>query len=936
MFRKPFVCVAAACVAWSVVALAQDEPPVFRAGVDVVTVPVRVLDSDGKPVEGLGAADFTIQVDGAPRKVASIEAVRAERTVTREAPVQQTRSYSSNATAPAAASRTILLIVDVGGFEMTQARLVADQIGELLEQLPPEDLVGLLTIPVGKPAVDPTADREKVRAALRTLMGGATPPTSRYQISPGEAIAIEEEGLERGASGGPRPVLDMVIERECFGEGRGSTCPKLVVEQALRQARFIRDNVRRSLRAFTDITKALPASPELKHLVLITGGLFHENGLQTYYRDAGANLAGKTATLSIMQIEGIAGSGESRLEPGGPDDRLLAGGLQLLAGATGADLLRLGTLTTRFQRFRRELDAYYLVAISAEPQDLDGKRHDLAISIARNNVTVQHPPVLLREASVAPTDPQERLAGVMQRPMLTRELPVAVQTTTMRGEDPARLHVIVVARVNQEDVAEAAVGLQVMDGQKIVTAQSGTLDPANRAAGVPAYVSSVLVPPGRYRLRVGVVDGQGRAGSVDHEFTADLPAAGPVLTSGLVVGQATAGPMRPALDLTQALPIAAVLELYTIDPSARRKPEVELTLASVEDPKTARRVKAKVEDTEVEGIQRAVATFDAKGLRPGEYLIRAEVKAGDAVTAIDRHVTLHAAEASGATAAAVPGDTAAAATPASEVPPIIRQASAYTEQYLHRLSEVILEESARQQLRQPYDMANRATGSLAVRRLESELLFVSLPPPAGPTAFRDVLAVDGRAVRDRDDRLQRLFVEEHPSAVQQATQIMAESARHNLGTAARILNVPTVPLFFLRAESLTRLRYELKGERTVDGRRLARVAFNNELPPTVLQTAGGDQIFAQGEFLIDPEDGAIWRAALSINIREGSRRSGRILLEGDTTVEFRPHEAWGFLVPASMKERYVLRSGEEFTAETQYTGYKRFGVRTEEKLAEPE
>jgi len=935
MFRKLFVCAAAACAAWPVVAPAQDEPPVFRAGVDVVTVPVRVLDSDGKPVEGLGAADFTVRVDDAPRKVASVEAVRTERTVTQEAPVQQTRSYSSNASAPAGgAARTVLLIVDVSGFEMTEARQVATQIGELLDQLPPEDLVGLVAIPVGTPAVDPTADREKVRAALRNLTGGATPPTSRYQISPGEAIAIQEEGLERGGAAGPRPVFDMVVERECFGEFRGSPCPQHVEREALVRARFIRDNVRLALRAFTNITNALPASPELKHLVLITGGLFHENGLETHYRDAGANLAGKTATLSIIQIEGLAGSAESRLEAGGPDDRLLTRGLQLLAGATGADLLRLGTLTTRFQRFSRELDAYYLVAISAEPQDLDGRRHQLEIAVAGRQVTVQHPPRLVRAASAVPPDPKERLAGVMQRLGVERGLPVAVQTTTMRGEDPTRLHVIVVARVNQEDAADAAVGLQVHDGQKIVTAQTGTLDPANRAAGVPAYVSSVLVPPGRYRLRVGVVDRQGRAGSVDHEFTADLPAAGPVLTSGLVVGQAAAGPMRPALDLTQALPIAAVLELYTIDPSARRKPEVELTLASVEDPNVSRRVKAKVEGTEVEGIQRAVATMDAKGLPPGEYLVRAEVKAGDAVTAVDRHVTLHAGEA--AAAAATPGETVPAATPAADVPPLVRRASDYVEQYLRTLSEVVMTESSRQHLRGGIDIGNRATGSLNVRRLDSELLFVSLPPPAGPTAFRDVLAVDGRPVRDRDDRLRRLFVEQHPSAVQQATQIMVEGARHNLGTAARILNVPTVPLIFLRSENLTRLRYELKGEREVDGRTFARVAFNNELPPTVLQTAGGEQIFAQGEFLIDPQDGSVRRADLSINIREGSRRSGRILLEGDTTVEFKPHDEWGFMVPASMKERYVLRGGEEFSAETSYTGYQRFGVATEEKVAEPE
>ena len=45
--------------------LAQE--PVFRAGVDLVTVDAIVVDSDGRPVTGLTADDFTITVEGKPR-----------------------------------------------------------------------------------------------------------------------------------------------------------------------------------------------------------------------------------------------------------------------------------------------------------------------------------------------------------------------------------------------------------------------------------------------------------------------------------------------------------------------------------------------------------------------------------------------------------------------------------------------------------------------------------------------------------------------------------------------------------------------------------------------------------------------------------------------------------------------------------------------------
>jgi hypothetical protein len=41
------------------------------------------------------------------------------------------------------------------------------------------------------------------------------------------------------------------------------------------------------------------------------------------------------------------------------------------------------------------------------------------------------------------------------------------------------------------------------------------------------------------------------------------------------------------------------------------------------------------------------------------------------------------------------------------------------------------------------------------------------------------------------------------------------------------------------------------------------------------------------------------------------------------------------LVPATMTERYVLRNGEEDDGRAEYSNFRRFQVRTDEKLAEP-
>ena len=52
--------------------LSQDvPPPVFRSGVDLVTVDVTVLDRAGTPLTTLTADDFSITVDGRPRRILS-------------------------------------------------------------------------------------------------------------------------------------------------------------------------------------------------------------------------------------------------------------------------------------------------------------------------------------------------------------------------------------------------------------------------------------------------------------------------------------------------------------------------------------------------------------------------------------------------------------------------------------------------------------------------------------------------------------------------------------------------------------------------------------------------------------------------------------------------------------------------------------------------
>jgi hypothetical protein len=55
---------------------ANQAPPTFPRGVDVVTVDVVVTDKAGNPVSGLTKDDFTVLDEGRPQPISSFESIR--------------------------------------------------------------------------------------------------------------------------------------------------------------------------------------------------------------------------------------------------------------------------------------------------------------------------------------------------------------------------------------------------------------------------------------------------------------------------------------------------------------------------------------------------------------------------------------------------------------------------------------------------------------------------------------------------------------------------------------------------------------------------------------------------------------------------------------------------------------------------------------------
>ena len=71
--RVPTLALTVSLAALPLAAPAQQ--PIFRGGVEVIEVDVNVVDNRGHPVADLHGPEFTVTVDGKPRKVVSADFV---------------------------------------------------------------------------------------------------------------------------------------------------------------------------------------------------------------------------------------------------------------------------------------------------------------------------------------------------------------------------------------------------------------------------------------------------------------------------------------------------------------------------------------------------------------------------------------------------------------------------------------------------------------------------------------------------------------------------------------------------------------------------------------------------------------------------------------------------------------------------------------------
>jgi hypothetical protein len=187
---------------------------------------------------------------------------------------------------------------------------------------------------------------------------------------------------------------------------------------------------------------------------------------------------------------------------------------------------------------------------------------------------------------------------------------------------------------------------------------------------------------------------------------------------------------------------------------------------------------------------------------------------------------------------------------------VLESAAGYLVEYSRQLSPVVAAEEEYMQ-RDP-------TKTMAIRRLHSDVVLVGLDR-GNIDWFRDVFDIDGRAVRQREPRLPKLFQAGPLSnaVLQQAAAFEKEGVPYYLSANLRALDDPVLPLRLLVRDNQEKSRFTLDSVKTMDGRQVAILKFNTQDATSVLPTVPKGAK-ASGRLWVDVGTGAVKETELVI------------------------------------------------------------------------
>jgi VWFA-related protein len=614
-------------------AAGQQQTPLFRGGVELVTLDVVVIGTDGKPVGGLTADDFSVRFNGELRAVRAVDFLQFGANARVAAAAGETTNAPS-AVGASRGGRVVMLVFDDLSLRPGDGEGLVAAAERTLRSWAPGDLIGLTTTSGFGPVVMPTRDRAVLDGAFRdrALTGQQSiQEAGQFFLTVREAIEI--------ARGQPRETFTAVVARECSSDaaggsagasgGRalpmvavlqptlsGDSCSVQVASAARRMATNVRNRVAQQVAAFKRTIEALGTAPAPRIMVVLSGGLALHAGddavdqLEVISRVAaehGVHVFALVEQSDISLTDRSPAHARARSE----DASFLSSGAQTIAAAAGGESFKVVGQADRFvTRVAGTMTGVYRLGVEA-PNTTGGERYlSVDVAVSRRSTTVVAPRyAVLRSTDRPSVSVTEALGLRLAQGGTAYGVPLRLATGFRRDGNPGDVQLIMDVDVPPV-VAPPLTAMFAVIGRSGQTVEQGQASLSATSQGGYHLTLPVPLPVGGYTVRVAVADANANVGSVEREVNAGLHRFAAMTVSDVLAGWVD-GNLRVAL------------ELYPDDAGAAPGVTVRLGLLNADTGAVV--VDGEIVPARGESMFTVSATLPGSALAPGTYTLRAIV-----------------------------------------------------------------------------------------------------------------------------------------------------------------------------------------------------------------------------------------------------------------------------------------------------------------------
>jgi VWFA-related protein len=665
----------------------QDAPPVFRSGLELVRLDVRVTDDRGRPIADLRPDEIRVEAAGTPRPILLFQHVEAPEGTYADA-AQRTIAAQVSTNQGSPQGHVYVLVFDeahiLPGHEQ-RARLAAERF--LRTHVRQGDRVALYALPGPGPQIPFTADVRRVSGALTAVRGAGEQMGGGSALTPVAPMRIYEayeiaRGNQKVLDRVTNEVATNLLGSDTRTSSRSSAAAMLaddyddnrksLAEDARAMVARADGDSRRFLLAFADVIRTLRSIDGRKAVMLFSEGFQTDN----VTRELGEVAAAAAQSYSVVYAMDLnPRTADANAETPREDqssetlDKLQA--LGSLTAETSGTLVSdaAAQIDRAMERIAKTSDDYYVVGFTP-PEGDRGAYRLVHVSVSRPGAHVSTRTGYSMTPKVTPADRRRAIDAALQAPFAQKGLEVEYTTYELRGPASNLQRVVLSLAaelpVRAEGARDADVVYVVRDVATGKVAASGTdripLPGETKDRGTTGtgfYRVQFELPAGAYLMRAVVREPGGLVGSADRRFHVRALNGPDVSASDLVLGSSDVKglPVRASAYASDVL--TGVFELYARSDVALEEVAVTADLLPIEGGPTAVSVAAALQPVvEQDGGRRRGAHVDLPltNVRPGQYLVRATVRRGrDAITELFRDVSV--------LAGTRPGSAAPAPTP---------------------------------------------------------------------------------------------------------------------------------------------------------------------------------------------------------------------------------------------------------------------------------